>query len=184
MRDSLRITFALVSAFLLAVPLQAESGSELLHPRSATVLASYLNVREHPGVRHRILTTLRRGAVVRYAGKSLQRSWVRIATSSGVQGWVLLRLLQPRPKEELPPVEPATYAVVRSASLNLRTGPGTQHAILRPLPRGTHLTLRDTNQDSWQKVRTSEDEQGWVSTKYLRIYKPQSLSVSVEVCHD
>ncbi|MDP7631138.1 MAG: SH3 domain-containing protein, partial [SAR324 cluster bacterium] len=180
MRNSLRITLALGFALLPTALLHAESGSDFLHPHPATVLPSHLNVREEPGVRHRILSTLRRGAVVLYGEKSLQRGWVRIAAPSHeVQGWVLLRLLQPLPREELPSIKVSTYAVVRSASLNLRTGPGTQHDILRPLSRGTHLTLSNTAQDGWQKVRTSEDEQGWISTKYLHVYEPQALPVSV-----
>ena len=180
MRNSLRITLALAFALLPTALLHAEAGSDFLRPRPATVLPSHLNVREEPGVRHRILSTLRHGAVVLYGEKTLRRGWVRIVIPSrDVQGWVLLRLLHPLPKEELPTIVASSYAVVHSASLNLRAGPGTQHGILRPLPRGTHLTLSNTAQDGWRQVRTSEDEQGWVSTKYLRVYEPQALPVSV-----
>jgi len=181
MRNSLRIALALGLALLLAAPLLAVEDSGILHPRLATVLVSHLNVRAEPGVRHRILGTLRRGAEVRFGAKTLRRGWVRISVPSrAMQGWVLMRLLQPLPEQELPPLAPATYAVVRSVFLNLRTGPGTKHDIVRALPRRTHLTLSNTTQDGWQKVRTSKKgEKGWISTKYLRIYEPQALPVSV-----
>jgi len=152
MRNSLRIALALGLALLLAAPLLAVEDSGILHPRLATVLVSHLNVRAEPGVRHRILGTLRRGAEVRFGAKTLRRGWVRISVPSrAMQGWVLMRLLQPLPEQELPPLAPATYAVVRSVFLNLRTGPGTKHDIVRALPRGTHLTLSNTPKTAGKK---------------------------------
>ena len=63
-----------------------------------------------------------------------------------------------------------------SANLNIRTGPGTQHAKLEgsPLPKGTHVVVQ-REQGHWRFVEVLDtvddtmDMEGWVHGRFLRI---------------
>lgn len=52
-----------------------------------------------------------------------------------------------------------------TTSLNLRTGPGTEHSLLLTLPKGVHVRSEETA-NGWHKV-TYNGKTGYVSGKYL-----------------
>jgi hypothetical protein len=55
---------------------------------------------------------------------------------------------------------------VAASSLNLRGGPGTQHAVLRSLTRGTPVTVV-AEQGDWLQVRLEDGTTGWAAAQYL-----------------
>lgn len=62
---------------------------------------------------------------------------------------------------------PAT-GVVTADRLNVRSGPGTTHAVVVSVPQGTRLTILETGAE-WVRVRTEGGEEGWASARYVAI---------------
>ena len=59
-------------------------------------------------------------------------------------------------------------AIVNTAWLNVRTGPGVTNSIITTIPRDTVLALVARNDDaSWVQVILPDGEQGWVSAAYV-----------------
>lgn len=65
----------------------------------------------------------------------------------------------------------ATAQTVRYAtdelSIPLRSGTSTSHKILRMVKSGTPLTVLETTDDGYSRVRTSGGVEGWVLSRYL-----------------
>lgn len=55
--------------------------------------------------------------------------------------------------------------IVEDDTLNVRSGPGTNFAIIRTLPKGEEITIMDTN-NSWHKISADEE---WVSAKFIKL---------------
>lgn len=59
---------------------------------------------------------------------------------------------------------------VKVVSLNLRDGPGTVHNVLGNYPNGTGLViLSQTPNGEWVKVKTNDDQVGWMYRSLLKI---------------
>ena len=70
-----------------------------------------------------------------------------------------------------------TPSAVTTASVNMRTGPGTTFPIIRVLPPGALVTVTGRNTDrSWYQV-VFNGEQGWVSADFLRVSCVQGVPV-------
>lgn len=66
-------------------------------------------------------------------------------------------------------IEPVTK-YINISSLNVRSGPGTNHAVLTSVTQGQAVTITELS-DSWSKVNVN-GKTGWVSSKYLSDSKP------------
>lgn len=55
---------------------------------------------------------------------------------------------------------------VTATSLNVRSGPGTQNAVVRSVPKGGVVTVVE-EQGEWCRVRLDDGTEGWASAKYL-----------------
>lgn len=70
-----------------------------------------------------------------------------------------------------------TPSAVTTASVNMRTGPGTNFPIIRVLPVGAFVTITGRTTDrSWYQV-VWNGEQGWVIERYLRVSCVQGVPV-------
>lgn len=58
------------------------------------------------------------------------------------------------------------YTVKANGGLNVRSGPGLNHAILGTLPTGTAIDSTGPSQNGWMPI-TYQGRQGWVSDVYL-----------------
>lgn len=57
-------------------------------------------------------------------------------------------------------------AVVKARKLNIRSGPGTQHRILRTAARGEKLPILEI-EDGWAKI--DMEPTGWVLVRYIKV---------------
>lgn len=65
--------------------------------------------------------------------------------------------------------QPAAREVrVTGGSVNVRTGPGTDHAVLGVVHKGDVLPLRGEMENGWYPV-TYRNEDGWISGKYAEV---------------
>lgn len=60
--------------------------------------------------------------------------------------------------------------------ITMRTGPGVEHKIVAMLETGTRLEMVE-NKPDWSMVRTDNQKQGWVLTRFLTEDRPLSFQV-------
>ncbi|MGD8430362.1 MAG: TIGR04211 family SH3 domain-containing protein [Ectothiorhodospiraceae bacterium] len=64
-----------------------------------------------------------------------------------------------------------TRFVTDELVINLRTGPGNEYRILERLRTGAAVELLEESGD-WARVRTADEQVGWVPTQYLIAQRP------------
>ena len=159
----------------------ADSGPQPAIPEGAPYLivnTAYLNVRTGPGVGHDILTTVPGGTQLQVTAIDGGGVWYQVETSAG-SGWVnstyavgrgnIASLTRSAPSERegahLSGTTPR--AVVNTAHLNIRTGPGIGHSIITDVPGGTVLkVLGLSGGRGWYLVEGSFG-QGWLNNHYV-----------------
>lgn len=60
----------------------------------------------------------------------------------------------------------AANAAYTTASVNLRTGPSTSHAVVHTMNKGSHVTVYFCNHHNWCRVKVN-GHRGWMSGKYI-----------------
>jgi uncharacterized protein YgiM (DUF1202 family) len=138
---------------------------------SATVNTGALNIRTGSSVNHPVITFVYHNTVLTLLARNADISWVKVMTTTGVQGWVNARyLLTGYALSNLPIEEMATgiTASVRSYALNVRTGPGPDYSRLITVANGTFFDLLARNAEAtWVKVALPSGLQGWVNVFYV-----------------
>ncbi len=134
-----------------------------------------LNVRSGPSTNDRVLHVLAAGERIDVRGE-VQDGWVPVIWN-GQDAWVASQYLtlnsqttpETTPETEAPsdPETPASGSTAYTTSaLNLRTGPGTSHQVVRVLPINTQVALTGVTQDGFSQVKDGS-QLYWVSTAYL-----------------
>ena len=134
-----------------------------------------LNVRSGPSANDRVIHILAAGERIDVRGEA-QDGWVPVIWN-GQDGWVASQYLtlnsqttpETTPETEAPsdPETPAGGSTAFTTSaLNLRTGPGTSHQVVRVLPINTQVALTGVTQDGFSQVKDGS-QLYWVSTAYL-----------------
>jgi uncharacterized protein YraI len=157
------------------------------------VQSTFLNVRRGPGMQYSIIDQLSQSQVVALSGqRSADGNWVVINWAGGT-AWISGRpayLWTSVPVNTLlvwqgtlpPPAVPGsgtatgpTGRVAYAYYLNMRTGPGITHGIIKAIPAGTVVTLlgRDIYAN-WCKVQLADGSVGWMSAGYLVKSVPMS----------
>lgn len=112
-----------------------------------------LNMREGPGTSAPVLWKLSRGYPLQVVDR--QGNWLKVRDFEGDDGWVARSLTSRTP-----------HHVVKSATANLRSGPGTGYRIKGRVDYGE--TVRTLGrQGSWVKVQHHSLGQGWVARNLL-----------------
>ena len=152
----------------------ADSGPQPAIPSDAAHLVvntAYLNVRTGPGLGHGVLTTVPGGTALQVVSIAPDRVWYQVVTSAG-NGWVNSRYTVTRGsfagvKREVDPLSGATpRAVVNTAFLNIRSGPGIGHGVIATVPGGTTLKVLGLSSGrGWYLVEGSFG-QGWLNNHY------------------
>lgn len=141
------------------------------------VNTAYLNVRTGPGAGHPILTTVRGGTELQVTAIDSGGLWYQVITAAG-SGWVNSSYAVARgnyssitragtsPREGAHLGGPTPRAVVNTAYLNIRTGPGAGHSIITNVPGGTVLRVLGLSRGrGWYLVEGSFG-QGWLNNHY------------------
>lgn len=112
-----------------------------------------VNMRSGPGTRHATLWTLSRGYPLAVVGQ--QGQWYKVRDFENDEGWVYRPLTAKKP-----------HVVVKSRIVNLRSGPGTRHALLGKAQYGEVLRTLGHRAD-WVRVRTTEGKTGWIARRLV-----------------
>lgn len=158
----------------------ADSGPQPGIPAGAAYLVvntAYLNVRSGPGVGHGVLTTVPGGTQLQVTAIDGGGVWHQVVTSAG-SGWVNSSYTVARgnyssvartgvsAREGAHLGGSTPRAVVNTAYLNIRSGPGAGHGIVATVPGGTTLkVLGLSGGRGWYLVEGSFG-QGWLNNHY------------------
>lgn len=132
--------------------------------------SSYLNVRSGPGFAYGIIGKLYTGDQVRIT--EIQEAdgmkWGKIDS-----GWVSMDYIRletqeaPPAAEEPEEKEPLSGVVYNCENLRIRSGPGTDYAIVGYLSVGTEVSVTETKENGgmeWGKIA-----KGWISMDYVKL---------------
>jgi predicted flap endonuclease-1-like 5' DNA nuclease len=120
-----------------------------------------------------------------------QNQWLWVCTSEGQMGYAAAWYLR-LPEGTAPPAAPAISVVVDSQGvpLKVRSGPGTQYAILVEVPDGTRLQALESEQATqskvgqqgqWLQVQTSQGVAGYSAAWYMRLQVAPAVAFALPV---
>jgi uncharacterized protein YraI len=64
----------------------------------------------------------------------------------------------------------AGVVATKSTALNIRSGPGTGHKIIRKLQKGSYITLQNES-NGWWRIEYADGKEGYVSSDYINEVK-------------
>ena len=138
-------------------PYTRSSGASVL-----STTASALNVRTGPGTGYRVLGQAARGTKVVVQGSS--GDWRKISWG-GRAAYVHRSYLTGGNAPPPPPPPTGTAYTVSASTLNVRSGPGTNHSVLGQVSRGQRVTVIGSS-GAWKQIRFGSGT-GWVHGSYL-----------------
>ncbi|MCP5094209.1 MAG: SH3 domain-containing protein, partial [Chloroflexi bacterium] len=140
---------------------------------AAVINTGALNVRSGPGAGYGIVAVANHGQTVSLLGRISNSSWVKIRTSTSVEGWVNATYITANVDiATLPVLDAPTLsatAVINTGALNVRSGPGIEYTATAVVYQyeSVGLIARNSN-SSWVKIRTTNDHIGWVNALYIQ----------------
>ena len=158
-------------------PVTVEAPSVPYGAPHLVVNTSFLNVRTGPGVGHDVMAVVKGGTVLPVVSRLAGNIWYQVDTNAG-RGWVNRTYtvtrgdfssvsrhgVAPREGEHLSGNTPR--AVVNTAFLNIRSGPGAGHSVIATVPGGTTLKVLGLSRGrGWYLVEGSFG-QGWLNNHY------------------
>lgn len=138
---------------------------------TATVTAGNLNVRRGDGVAYEIIASVTINTQVTVLGRNATSTWARVRLAGGQEGWVNASYLRydagitTLPQTAVPAAPSTHVAYVKTAALNVRSGPGLNYTAIGLVFDGQMVTMlgRDVSY-GWVKVQTPSGQTGWVAS--------------------
>ncbi|MEW5785980.1 MAG: N-acetylmuramoyl-L-alanine amidase [Bacillota bacterium] len=127
-----------------------------------------LNVRSGPGTGNQILSVVTRGTVLKTTQE--KDDWAQVVLPAGNSGWIAVQYTAP--------FLPERYATVNISSLNVRSGPGTSHAVIDKVTLDIAVPILQ-EQNDWFKVLLPNGKHGWIAGWHSGTAKFQGI-VSVK----
>lgn len=118
-----------------------------------SIAGSTVNMREEPSLESPVLWELQRGYPLQVTER--RGNWLAVKDYEDDTGWVASSLTSEEP-----------HHIVKSQTLNLRKGPGTEHEIVAELARGELLKTLE-KRDDWVRVERYDGATGWVSRRLV-----------------
>ena len=147
---------------------------------NATIVnASRVNLRSGPGAGFPVVTVLSAGQQLVLLGANADASWYQVQTTYGHVGWVAARFISANYGGIVVPQTAPTgnlAAVVTTAFLNIRSGPGANFPDIGTLAQHQSFNVVGRNADnSWVQINIPGGIQGgWVSARYISSGTPTS----------
>lgn len=176
-----KILAALLCAILLLSCMTAFAASSYI------VATGDVNVRSGPGLGYSILGTIRKGGTLDSDGTTSVDSrgvaWYRVYYGSNTYGWVSSVWATLYSGGSGSVVQPGGATYVRAtASVNLRSGPGTGYDDIGTLAKGEQVRYLSSSTDSrgnvWYQVQYYSYGTGWVSSVYSELVYGTSSGVA------
>ncbi len=140
------------------------------------VTADALNVRSGPGANHTIISQVTKDTVLPFLEK--QEGWYKVILQGGQAGWISGRFVNHASsgenKSQGSELLPGT-AVVKTAVLNVRSGPGTNYSVSGRVQANIPLPVLE-EKDNWYKVLLPGDKEGWIAAWFSELIIPNQNS--------
>lgn len=118
-----------------------------------SIAGNTVNMREEPSLNSTVLWELQRGYPLQVTDR--RGNWLEVKDFEDDTGWVARSLTSSDP-----------HHIVKSQTLNLRKGPGTEHEIVAELARGELLKTLE-KRDDWVRVERYDGATGWVARRLV-----------------
>lgn len=128
--------------------------STALSAQYLTVTTDGANVRTGPGTNYPASMELFEGYPLKVETK--QGEWYKIVDYEKDTGWIHESIVK----------KADTVIVDAKASVNMRSGPGTNNSVVADVERGVVLKILDSN-GKWTKVQHANGTSGWIYTPLL-----------------
>ncbi|WP_167578583.1 SH3 domain-containing protein [Jeotgalibacillus proteolyticus] len=131
--------------------------------KSATVASDNVNLRQGPGLSFPTVATGSSGET--YEVLDEEYGWLKLKLSNGEEGWIAewLTIRDTPPQAEQQASEKRT---VTTDQLRIRSGPGTDEAVLGVLSSGDSVTVH-TDSSGWLEVTAADGTKGWVNGEFI-----------------
>lgn len=140
-----------------AKPNSGTPATTVVTTTTGTVTANKgLNVRSGPSTSYGVVRALTKGTQVTIYEE--QNGWGRIGNNE----WVSMDYISKSTSTSTVPVSTKTMYVKVNSSLNVRSGPSTNHKVVGSLTNGTEVTVYE-EQNGWARIGDNQ----WVSAQYL-----------------
>ena len=146
--------------------------------QTATVDADVLNVRRGRGVNTAVMGTVRQGETVSVLS-SADSNWLKVRTAAGTEGYAAGEYLSLTATSY-----ENTPATVKASVLNIRNGRGTNYAIVGMLWDGEEVTVLDSSDSSWIKIKTDSGLIGYVAGAYLDMQRKSEENLRGRITAD
>ncbi len=147
---------------------QADSGKT---SGKLTVTAEVLNVRGDASAKAKIVTTVKKNTSYSFTNiKTVgNEKWYYITVSSSKKGWVLGNYVKVTPEKETTQTSTKTGTLtVIGASVNVRSGAGTNYDKITTVKKDAKFTYTDTK-NNWYCIKLSSGKSGWIIGDYVKI---------------
>lgn len=168
--------------FSLGVAGAPNVGSGSTASGSATVTAYRLNVREQPTTSSNVLTKINQGTTYPVVGCNTDQSWWQLNVN-GTIGWVFAPFVDVTNAHCVPdfnsstPQYPSTgYSVTAFVTVNIRSLPRIEGALLGQLGSGQSAPVVGRNANSTWWMIEHNGITGWVSSAFARIQSGADVS--------
>ena len=155
-------------------------------PRTATVIASKLNVRSEPSIFGEILLQIERGETYPVIAQNSAGTWIQLNVN-GILGWVNTTYTDDFNFINVPVVDETVVNVVdnnsailsTTANVNMRRGPGLEYDIIRIIPENTvvNIEARTIDSDWWQVSYLGN--LGWVTEAFVNVSSTIDVSTFI-----
>lgn len=157
-RSAIRV-FTTAGIALAAFAAIGQASAE--HTSQPYTVSANANFRSGPGTDYPVITVIPRGATFTLTARE-QGSFYGV-TYNGTNGWVYAPLIVAAGASEDPSMVGEAYA---TTAVNLRSGPGTGHTVLRVVAKGSTLNVSNTVQDGFRYV-VHEGMAGWLADQFI-----------------
>ena len=155
----------------LLAPNPAYAATMSSYAGAVTTSGGRLNVRSSASAASSVVTSLKKGSHISLISKS--GSWWKVEYEKGKYGYCHA--------DYITPIEGKPMTVSAAVSLNIRSGPGTNHSKIGILSAG-EVVIQLSSANGWSRILYHGTKTGYVSSQYLKgasgaQYSAVSLSV-------
>ena len=153
------------------LPQKVSAATMNSHAGAVTTSGGNLNVRNSASASSTVLASLKKGSYITLISKTGE--WWKVEYAKGKYGYCHAAYITP--------IEGKPAAVSAAVSLNIRSGPGTNHNIIGSLSSG-EVVIELASANGWSRILYRGTKTGYVSSRYLKgagtvSYPAVSLSV-------
>ena len=123
------------------------------------VTTAYVNLRQGATTDSSVITVVGSGSAVTITDSS-NPNWYQVKLADGTVGYMYADYVTVQGT--------VSTTATTTAYVNMRTGAGTDNAVILVVDSGTIVTLLDTSNSGWYKVQLASGKTGYICSDYLR----------------